>query len=76
MVFGGTSMDAVVHHTAHELRQGLQCALEGAITPPLREVEQELRLAGFLTEVLTVTAAGRRFLGARAGQRRSRLAAA
>ena len=43
-------MDAVVHHTTHELRRGLQCALEGAITPQLREVEQELRLAGFLTE--------------------------
>jgi hypothetical protein len=40
----------------------LQCALEGAITPRLREVEGELRLAGFLTDVITVTAAGRRFL--------------
>ena len=69
-------MDAVINHSAHELRKGLQCALDGALTPQLREVEQELRLAGFLTEVITVTAAGRRFLGARARHHESRLAAA
>jgi hypothetical protein len=53
----------VVQHTAEELRRGLQSALDGAIDPQLRTVENELRLAGFLTDVATVTPAGRRFLG-------------
>ena len=56
-------MATIIHHTTHELRTGLQCALEGAHTPQLREVESELRVAGFLTDVATVTPAGRRFLG-------------
>ena len=56
-------MGTVVQHSIHELREGLHCALGGAITPQLREVEGELRLAGFLTEATTVTPAGRRFVG-------------
>ncbi len=55
-------MDTVVHHSTHELREGLHGALSGAITPQVREVEPELRLAGFLTDTTTVTPAGRRFL--------------
>jgi hypothetical protein len=54
----------IVQHTEHELRDGLRSALDGTITPKLREVESELRLAGFLIEPTTVTPAGRRFLGA------------
>jgi hypothetical protein len=69
-------LNSVIEHTIPELRSGLQCALAGAITPQLRSVEDELRLAGFLTEVATVTPAGRRFLGITGGStRRSRLAA-
>ncbi|MET0902011.1 MAG: hypothetical protein ABWZ52_02120 [Acidimicrobiales bacterium] len=51
-----------VRHTTDELRKGLECALGGAVTPQLREVESELRLAGFLTGRTTVTAAGERYL--------------
>ena len=68
-------MDTVVHHSTHELREGLHGALSGAITPQVREVEPELRLAGFLTDTTTVTPAGRRFLQGD-GDRGSRLAAA
>jgi hypothetical protein len=77
-------LNSVIEHTIPELRSGLQCALAGAITPQLRSVEDpqlrsvedELRLAGFLTEVATVTPAGRRFLGITGGSTdRSRLAA-
>ena len=69
-------MDTVVHHNTHELREGLHCALGGAITPQLREVEPELRLAGFLTDTTTVTPAGRRFLQAADAEGGSRPAAA
>ena len=69
-------MDTVVQHTTYELRKGLQCALDGTITTQLREVEHELRLAGFLTDVTTVTAAGQRFLGVTAPDHAPRLAAA
>ena len=69
-------MNTVVHHTSQELRIGLHCALHDAITPELRIVEDELRLAGFLTDVATVTPAGRRFLGSTGGSTdRSRNAA-
>ena len=69
-------MHTLVHHTGQELRRGLHCALHAAITPELRTVEDELRLAGFLTDVATVTPAGRRFLGSTGGSTdRSRNAA-
>ena len=67
-------MNTVVHHTTQELRRGLQCALDGAINPQLRTVENELRLAGFLTDVATVTPAGRRFLGITGSTDSSRVA--
>ena len=68
-------MDTLVHHTTRELRKGLQTALGSTVTPQLREVEADLRLAGFLTEVATVTPAGRRFLGLSNSDGGSRLAA-
>jgi len=57
----------IINHTEHELRDGLRSALDGTITPQLRAVESELRLAGFIIEPTTVTPAGRRFLGASSG---------
>jgi len=54
----------IIHHTEHELRDGLRSALDGAVTSQLRAVESELRLAGFIIEPTTVTPAGRRYLGA------------
>jgi hypothetical protein len=69
-------VDTVVHHNTDELREGLHCALGGAITPQLREVEPELRLAGFLTDTTTVTPAGRRFLQGADAEGGSRAAAA
>ena len=69
-------MEPVVHHTTQELRKGLRSALHGSITPQLREVESELRLAGFLTDATAVTPAGRRFLGAAGSDDGSRCAAA
>ena len=69
-------MGTVVHSSTHQLREGLHCALGGAITPQLRKVEPELRLAGFLTDISTVTPAGRRFLQGTDADVGSRLAAA
>jgi len=57
----------VVQHTTDELRTGLRCVVEGATTPELRDVEDELRLAGFLVGDAGVTPAGHRFLGAGPG---------
>ena len=56
------AMETVVSHTVEELREGLRCASRGELTPRFRAVEQDLRLAGFVTEIATVTPAGRRFL--------------
>ena len=58
----GGAVATLVHHSTHELREGLHDALGGAITQQLREVEPELRLVGFLADTTTVTPAGRRFL--------------
>ena len=69
-------MHTVVHHSTHELCEGLHRALGGAITPQLREVEAELRLPGFLTGTTSVTPAGRRFLQGADAEGGSRLAAA
>ena len=46
-------MDTVVHHSTHDLREGLSSALGRVVTPPVREVERDLRLASFLTEPTT-----------------------
>ena len=57
-------MKTVVEHTSQELRTGLRCVVDGARTAELRDVEDELRLAGFLVGMARVTPAGHRFLGA------------
>jgi hypothetical protein len=58
-------VDALVQHTTQQLRSGLQNAIGGIPTPQLREVEADLRLAGFLTDRTTVTPAGHRYLESR-----------
>ena len=68
-------MDTLVQHTTRQLHNGLRSALDGTATPQLREVEADLRLAGFLTEFVTVTAAGRRFLRLPSSDGGSRIAA-
>jgi hypothetical protein len=60
-------VNTVVQHTTEELRKGLRCVVDGATTPELRDVEDELRLAGFLVGAAGVTPAGQRFLGAAPG---------
>jgi hypothetical protein len=76
MAFREGDVGTIVQHTTMELHRGLVSALGGVITPELREVEDELRLAGFLTGISTVTPAGRRFLGTSGGSDEcSRLAA-
>ena len=58
-------MDTLVQHTTRQLHNGLRSALDGTPTPQLREVEADLRLAGFLTDRTTVTPAGHRYLESR-----------
>ena len=55
-------MNALVHHTPDQLRDGLRRACLGQLNARFREVEAELRLAGFLTGPDTLTRAGWRYL--------------
>jgi len=61
-------VNTVVEHTTQELRTGLRCLVDGTRTAELRDVEDELRLAGFLVGAARVTPAGHRFLGAGPGE--------
>jgi len=51
-----------VHHTSEELVEGLELARTGRRTARFRAVEDELRLAGFVTGETALTPAGYRYL--------------
>jgi len=55
-------MNALVHHSPDQLREGLRCACLGELNARFREVEDELRLAGFVTGPDSLTRAGWRYL--------------